>query len=170
MSGLDAGKVKEKLDGYLEGTPWKYRYWERDGLIELRNISSELPDEEIKERMDEIMSELETENNFVHLLDGKLGLVRENGKLWKDGIDSDGEPLGHAMEVDESEARKLMRDALGRVDNKIFPTNMVEFSPEKVLEIYTEDVGSESFIHLNMEEDWSITLRDDGGIQIRASL
>ncbi len=169
MSGLSIEMIRQKLDNHLEDTPWKYRYWKKDRLIELRNISSNLPVEEIDKRIEEVMRELEDEGAFVHVLEGKMGLLREDGKLWKDGIDSEGEPLGKSVEIDEDEAEKFLRDGLDRVDNKIYPANLVEISPENVLDIYGEDVGSEFFVHINLQGDESITLRDDGGLQLRAS-
>lgn len=161
---MKAEAIEDVLDREVEDTGWRYKYWKRDDELEFRNTGGTLSDEEVEERMEEFMDELE-EDSFKPLLTGKLGIKKKDGKFIKKSIGREGKPSGEGREISEEEVKELLKRSLNQIDCEILPTNIAVIDREDILDIYSENVRGLKLITINMKGEKLITLRDDGGLQ-----
>ncbi len=158
--------IEAKLEKELEDTPWSYRYWTREGTIEFRNTGKDFDEDQIDEMFESFKDDLE-KDDFKVLLEGKAGVVLEDGNYWLCSIDKEGGPGEKDKRLKKSELKDVFIKSLHRIDSGLIPSNIVSIDASKVDDIYREEVGDYVFVHIQIEENPSISLRNDGGLQIR---
>ncbi|MGM0405023.1 MAG: hypothetical protein ACQEQM_02650 [Thermoplasmatota archaeon] len=163
---MEKEKLEAKLDKELEDTPWIYRYWTREGTIELRNTGKHFDEDQIDEMFESFKNDLK-KDFFKVLLEGKAGVVLEDGDYWLCSIDKEGGPGEKDKRLKKSELKDVFIKSLHRIDSGLIPSNIVSIEASKVTDIYREEVGDYVFVHIQIEDNPSITLRSDSGIQIR---
>ncbi len=161
---MEAEEIENELERELEGTGWSFKYWNKEDSFEFRNTGAALSEEDAEEKIDEFIEDLD-ELSHKPFLTGKLCLQKEDGRFIKKRIEEDGEVSNEGQEITEEEARDLLKQSLGRIDNDLIPTNRAVIDREEILEIYTENVRGLRMVTLNMKEEKMLTFRDDGGLQ-----
>ncbi|GEM_PF-5763648 len=165
---MEAETIEDVLDGELEDTGWKYKYWKRDDEFEFRNTGDSLSDEEVEESIEEFMDELE-EDTFKPLLTGKLGIQKKGGKFIEKSIDGEGKPSGKGRGISEEGVKDLLKKSLSQIDCELLPTNIAIIDREEIVDIYSENVRGLKLININLKGKKLVTLRGDGGLQFETS-
>lgn len=163
---MDKKKIENILDEEIKDMPWTYRYWEREDTFEIRNTGERLTDEEVDELFDDFLEKLEIDG-FQVLLEGKAGVLLEEENLWLCYISKDGGPGEKDKKIKPDELKKLFLKSLHRVDFGPLPSNRITVESSKIIDIYTEKVGDDKFLHITFKNGFFLTLRNDGGLQIR---
>jgi len=161
---MEKEEIEQILNSELEGTCWRFKYWERDDCFEFRNSGADISEEETEQMIEDFLDDIEEDSNKP-LLSGKLCIGKENGRLLKKAIESDGEVSDQGVEITEEEAKDLLRRCLIRIDNDLLPTNRAEVDREEIIDIYSENVRQLKLVTINLRGDKMITLTDKGGLQ-----
>ncbi len=161
---MEKDEIEEILDRELDGTCWRFKYWEREESFEFRNTGAEMSQEDKDEMIDEFLDSLE-ENSHKPVLSGKLCIQKENGKLMKKGIEEEGKASEEGQEITEEEARDFIEKSLVRIDSDLLPTNRAVIDREEIIDIYSENVRQLKMVTVNLKGNKMITLTDKGGLQ-----
>lgn len=161
---MEKGEIEEILERELEGTCWKFKYWEKEDSFEFRNSGADISEEEKDEMIDEFLEDLD-DDSHKPILSGKLCIQKENGKLMKKRIEEEGKVSEEGQEITEKEARELIQKSLTRIDNDLLPTNRAVLDREEIIDIYSENVRQLKMTTVNLKGDKMITLTDKGGLQ-----
>ncbi|MEF8835303.1 MAG: hypothetical protein V5A76_04030 [Candidatus Thermoplasmatota archaeon] len=161
---MEKGDIEDILERELEGTCWKFKYWEKEDSFEFRNSGADISEEEKDEMIDEFLKDLD-DDSHKPILSGKLCIQKENGKLMKKRIEEEGKVSKEGEEITEEEARELIQKSLTRIDNDLLPTNRAVLDREEIIDIYSENVRQLKMTTVNLKGDKMITLTDKGGLQ-----
>lgn len=162
---MEMNETLNKIDRELRKTVWKYKFWENEEVLEFRNTAKGMSGEWLKNRIDDILKEILEEGKFKPLLAGKIGLMVEDGKLWKTTIDENGYPDDKIEKLDKNDARKLIHKSLHRVDNDLLVSNRLVLDLEEIVDIFSERSQGKKFINISMEGTKRIILHEDGGLE-----
>ncbi len=160
---MEEEKVDDILDRELEGFSWAYKFWMRDGTLELRNTGQCLEAEDIEETLSEFL-ESEEDHDTLDILTGKVTVSKEDGKLWKEEVSGEKGGNKERCEIDEDELKELFKASLKRVDSGLHPSNRVEVDCDQIEDIYAEEVSGLRMVNIKLDGGNSLTLRDDGGL------
>lgn len=158
-------EVLNTLDRELRKTAWKYKFWEKEEILEFRNTGKNLTEQKLKERIDEILNEVLEEGKFKPVLAGKFGLSAEDGELWKITIDENGHPDDKIEKLEREEARKIIHKSFHRVDNEMLVSNRGVLDIEEIVDIYSERSQGNKYINISLKGTKRVVLEDDGGLE-----
>lgn len=164
---MNAEEITESLDKNLKGMPWVYKHWKVEESIEVRNTGEFLDNDRVDEMIEQIKDEMDDED-FRRVFEGKLGLMKENGDYWKTTVDAEGGPGENKKRIDEDEVKGLIKESLTRGDSSFVPSNQLEVQISNIKDIYLEKSGGEKYLNIKLDEGIGITLRNDGGLQVRS--
>ncbi len=162
---MELNDILNTLDREVRNTAWKYKFWEKEEVIEFRNTGKNLTDEKLDERIDEILNEVIEEDKFKPILAGKFGLSAEDGKLWKTTIDEDGYPDEKVERLEKDGARKFINKSFHRVDNDLLVSNRVVLDLEEIVDIFSERSQGNKYINISLKGTKRVVLEDDGGLE-----
>ncbi|MFO7792285.1 MAG: hypothetical protein R6W73_04780 [Candidatus Saliniplasma sp.] len=162
---MDKKKIKRILNEELDDMPWTFRYWNREDSVDIRNTGEHLTEDEVDELFDEFLEDIEKEG-FKVLLEGKAGIVLEDGKFWLCGVDRTGGPGDKDKRVEGRELKEMFLKSLHRVDSGPLPSNRLSIEVDEIIDIYSESVNEERFVNINLGGNKNIVLRSDGGLHL----
>jgi len=161
---MEKKEIEEILERELNGTCWRFKYWEREDSFEFRNTGAEMSKEDKEGMIEEFLDDLD-EDTHKPILSGKLCIQKENGKLIKKRIEREGKASEEGQEITEEEAKELLEKSLVRIDSDLLPTNRAVLDREEIIDIYSENVRNLKMITVNLKGNKIITLTDKGGLQ-----
>lgn len=162
---MEINEILNIFDRELRNTSWKYKFWEREEILEFRNTGKGMTDEELKDYIDELLNEILEEGKFKPVLAGKIGLMVDEGKIWKATLDEKGRPDDKIEKLEKEEARKFIHKSLHRVDNEVLVSNRIVIDLEEIVDIYSERSQGKKYINISMQGTKRLILDEDGGLE-----
>ncbi len=162
---MELNEILNTMDRELRNTAWKYKFWEKEGVLEFRNTGKNLTDSKLDERIGEILNEILDNGKFKPILGGKFGISSEDGDIWKITIDENGHPDERVQKLEREEARKFIRKSFHRVDNDLLVSNRAVIDLEEIVDIFSERSQGKKYINISMKGTKRVVLDDDGGLE-----
>jgi len=162
---MELNEILNTMDRELRNTAWKYKLWEKEGVLEFRNTGKNLTDSKLDERIDDILDEVIDNGKFKPILAGKFGMSSEDGDIWKITIDENGHPDEKVQKLERGEARKFIRKSFHRVDNDLLVSNRAVIDLEEIVDIFSERSQGKKYINISMKGTKRVVLDDDGGLE-----
>ncbi len=164
---MDIGKINNILKQEIEEMPWTYKYWDREGTLEFRNTGRHLAEDEIDELFENLLDKLK-KDRFEILLEGKVGVKLEKDTYWLCSVNRDGSCGEKDRKLDRTELKDIFVESLYRIDSGQLPSNIIAVKADEIVDIYSESMAVDKFLHITIIKGPSITLRGDGGVQLRS--